>query len=111
MPRAVGKEVERHHTSLYRGIQAAYPGAERTRVKASVLLISGCMDNQFSQDGLKNGAFTGALKKVWNGGRFSGSYRRFRDKVRSILPPTQSPNYYTVGASSPWFERQKPFTI
>ena len=44
-------------------------------------------------------------------GKFSGSYRNLRDKVVSLLPSTQTPNYYCVGAASPTYEAQKPFTI
>jgi len=44
----------------------------KANIKASVLLISGCQDNQLSQDGAFNGLFTGTLKKVWNGGIFKG---------------------------------------
>ena len=72
MPRAVGEKVEKAHRALYRSIQAKNKSAEKTRVAASALLISGCMDNQFSMDGDRNGAFTGTLKRVWNGGRFKG---------------------------------------
>jgi hypothetical protein len=111
MPRAVGERVEKANNKLYRDIQAAHPGAETANIRATALLISGCMDNQFSQDGLRNGAFTGTLKKVWNGGRFLGNYRQFRDRIRSRMPDTQCPNYMTVGASLPDYERQKPFTI
>lgn len=109
MPRTVGAKVEKAHKALYRSIQNAHPSAEKTKVGASVLLISGCMDNQFSMDGEKNGAFTGTLKKVWAGGRFKGSYRTFRDKIRSLMPDTQTPNYYFVGAPNAAYEAQKPF--
>jgi hypothetical protein len=111
MPRSVGARVEKANDKLYRQIQAAHPGTEQAKVRATALLISGCMDNQFSQDGDKNGAFTGMLKKVWNGGRFLGNYRRFRDVIRSRMPGTQSPNYYVVGAPLAEYETQKPFTI
>jgi hypothetical protein len=111
MPRSVGIAVERAHRGLYRAVQDAHPGSETARVRASVLLISGCMDNQLSTDGAKNGAFTERLKKVWNGGRFNGSYRRFRDSIRAGMPPTQCPNYCIVGTPSRAFEAQKPFTI
>jgi metacaspase-1 len=111
MPRGVGIAVERAHRKLYRGIQKANPGSETARVRATVLLISGCMDNQLSLDGARNGAFTERLKKVWNGGRFSGSYRKLRDTIRAGMPPTQSPNYSVVGKPSRAFEAQKPFTV
>ena len=111
MPRSVGAKVEKAHAALYRSIQKAHPGSEKAKVRASVLLISGCMDNQFSMDGEKNGAFTGTLKKVWAGGKFAASYRKFRDKIVSLMAETQTPNYYFVGAANPVFEAQKPFTI
>jgi metacaspase-1 len=62
-------------------------------------------------DGEENGAFTGALKKIWAGGKFKGNYRSFRDKIGALLPSTQSPNYYFIGAPHAAFEAQKPFTI
>jgi len=111
MPRTVGDKVEKKHKELYRSIQKAHPGSEKAKVNASVLLISGCMDNQFSMDGEKNGAFTGTLKKVWGGGKFGGNYRKFRDTIVSLMPDTQTPNYYFVGAANSAYEGQKPFTI
>ena len=63
------------------------------------------------QDGERNGLFTGTLKKVWNGGKFTGHYRKFRDVIVSQMPPDQTPNYYFVGAANPDFEAQPPFTI
>jgi hypothetical protein len=75
------------------------------------LLISGCQDNQVSLDGSRNGLFTGTMKKVWNNGKYAYGYRRFRDTIVSRMPPTQSSNYYVVGAPNPAFESQKPFTV
>ena len=75
------------------------------------MLISGCMDNQTSMDGEKNGAFTGTLKKVWKGGKFNNNYRKLRDKIVSLMPSSQTPNYYFIGAANPSYEAQKPFTI
>lgn len=111
MPRVVAAKVEKAHESLYRKIQKQHKGSEKTKIAASVLLISGCMDNQTSMDGDNNGAFTDTLKRVWAGGKFKGNYRSFRDKIVALLPPTQTPNYYFVGAAHAAFEAQKPFTI
>jgi hypothetical protein len=111
MPRSVGIRVEKAHQKLYRSIQKEHATAENAKVRASVILISGCMDNQFSMDGDKNGAFTERLKKVWNGGKFSGSYKLFRDRIRAGMPDTQTPNYSIVGAPHAAFEAQKPFTV
>jgi hypothetical protein len=103
--------VENANSALYRSIQKNNRGAEKAKVNASVLLISGCMDNQTSMDGENNGAFTGTLKEVWNSGKFRGNYRKLRDKIVSRLPSTQTPNYYFVGAVNPAYEGQRPFSI
>ena len=83
----------------------------RDAVKASALLISGCQDNQLSADGTFNGLFTGTLRRVWNGGKFKGDYRRFHKEILTRMPPDQSPNYFLVGTSDPGFEKQTPFAI
>lgn len=79
--------------------------------RASILLISGCQDNQLSLDGTFNGLFTANLLRVWNEGKFKGNYRRFHQKVSSRMPPTQSPNYFWANAVDTSFENQRPFSI
>lgn len=76
----------------------------------AVILISGCQDNQFSMDGDHNGAFTEQLLRVWNHGRFSGSHASFHARIRSGMPPTQSPNLFTLGPAAA-FLKQAPFAI
>lgn len=111
MPRPVAERTFAAHRRLYADVQKANPTAEKSVVKASVLLISGCQDNQFSLDGDRNGLFTGTLKTVWRNGKFKGTYRAFRDHIVSLMPETQTPNYYAVGKGNPAFEAQRPFTI
>jgi len=78
--------------------------------KASVLLISGCQDNQTSMDGDHNGAFTEQLLQVWNDGAYRGTYAKFHAAIRSRLPATQSPNFFTLGPSAT-FVAQQPFSV
>jgi hypothetical protein len=85
--------------------------ASRDNIEASVLLISGCMDNQTSLDGFRNGLFTSNLLRVWNGGKFTGSYRSFRNQIARRMPTTQTPNFYFAGKRCPKFEAETPFTI
>jgi hypothetical protein len=85
--------------------------AAAASVAASVLLISGCQDNQLSADGAFNGLFTGTLKRVWNGGKFKGNYRKFHKAILKRMPPDQSPNYFTVGTPNPGFGGQTPFKV
>jgi hypothetical protein len=87
------------------------PAQNPAAVKASVMLISGCEDNQLSADGDFNGLFTGRLKLVWNDGAFQGDYRDFRKQISSKMPPTQSPHLDFAGVSDPVFVGQLPFTI
>jgi metacaspase-1 len=81
------------------------------KVKASVLLISGCQDNQLSSDGDFNGLFTAQLLKVWRNGTFKGAYRKFHKDIVKRMPPDQTPNYFRAGKTNTAFEAQKPFAI
>lgn len=111
MPPDVGLRTYRQNKAVYDAVQRDNPAAEAVRVKATVLLISGCQDNQVSLDGPRNGLFTGTMKKVWNNGKFKFGYQRFHDTIVTKMPPTQTPNYYLVGSANPAFESQLPFTI
>jgi hypothetical protein len=81
------------------------------KVKASILLISGCQDNQLSLDGNFNGLFTSQVLAVWKDGSFKGTYKRFHKHIIRRMPPDQTPNYYIVGQKDTRFERQRPFTL
>jgi metacaspase-1 len=112
MPDEVALRVYQNNKSFYDPILKNRNLSEAlSAVKASVLLISGCQDNQLSMDGTFNGLFTGTLKTVWNGGTFDGSYRRFHTAIGSKMPPDQTPKLSLVGASNPAFIAQKPLTL
>jgi hypothetical protein len=111
MPPEVALRTYRKNKKFYDNLQKdpALKKAEDS-VKASVLLISGCQDNQLSSDGTFNGLFTGTLLQVWSDGK-SSNYRKFYKAIAKRMPPDQTPNYYWVGQPSKKFENQKPFTI
>jgi metacaspase-1 len=139
MPAAVARRVYAEHQAFYDKLQAdvateagkafvdpdtalaavAGQGAAAHAValvgqfRPSVVLISGCQDNQTSMDGEHNGAFTEQLLKVWNHGQFSGDYSSFHAQIRAKLPGTQSPNLFVLGdaAGSATFLKQGPFTV
>ncbi|HJW93684.1 MAG TPA: caspase family protein [Thermoanaerobaculia bacterium] len=96
---------------VYDKIQKKYPTAEKTPVGASVVLISGCQDNQTSLDGAKNGLFTEKLLTVWNGGSFKGTLKSFHKAIVAQMPFTQTPNYFVTGPKNAKFEAGFPFTI
>lgn len=91
-------------------LAAADPNAA-DRVVATVRLISGCQDDQLSSDGVFNGAFTGALKRVWKKGLFIGNYQNFYDAIVARMPKVQKPNHLVYGAANPAFDAERPFKI
>jgi len=111
LPPDVALKTYRRHKALYDSIQKKNPAGEKARIRSTVVLISGCQDNQLSLDGARNGLFTEKLRKVWGKGNFAGGYKLFRDRIAAQMPASQTPNYYVVGAANAAFERQKPFTI
>ena len=133
MPPAVGMRVYAAHKAFYDQLQndvAKVAGGRVTdpdtalanvtvsnrltgivkEFKPALILISGCQDNQFSMDGDHNGAFTEQLLRVWNNGAFTGSYARLHALVRAGLPPSQSPNLFTLGPAAA-FLKQTPFSV
>ena len=101
--------------ALFERDQAMYETAQWTRkrgaVAASVILISGCQDNQTSRDGLNNGLFTEKLLSVWDKGKLVGTLPQFHQAIVALMPPEQTPNYFTVGAADEIFTKSKPLTI
>ena len=112
MPRDVMIATYRANARLYDAIQERLPGAEQADPAATVLLISGCRDDQLSLDGFSNGLFTENLRAVWDDGAWEGGgHAQFREAIRARMPAKQQPNYFRVGAANPGFEEQKPFMI
>ncbi|MDM7941325.1 MAG: caspase family protein [Hydrogenophaga sp.] len=133
LPPAVGLRVYAAHKAFYDQLQTAVAQQAGARVsdpdtalanvavstrltgivkdfKPSLILISGCQDNQFSMDGDHNGAFTEQLLRIWNNGAFKGSYASWHARIRAGLPPSQSPNLFTLGPSGA-FLKQQPFAL
>jgi metacaspase-1 len=111
MPPATARAVNDKHRALYEAIQRGVKGSEEQEIKATVILISGCQDRQLSRDGDFNGAFTGALKDVWDNAAFQGNYRNFRDTIVEQMARDQTPNYFVIGSENKEFEDEIPFTI
>jgi metacaspase-1 len=95
----------------YDRIQQQVKAFDKTEIGASVILVSGCQDNQTSADGDRNGLFTQTLREVWHDGKFKGGYRKFAKDIVAKMPPWQTPNYFMVGTPNPAFERQHPFAV
>ena len=112
MPPDAALRTYRLHRAFYDRILAPpRRGEARREAAASILLISGCQDNQLSADGEVNGLFTGELLRVWRNGAFKGSHPDFHRAIVRRMPPDQTPNYFRAGRPSAAFERQRPFTV
>src|SRR6185436_11270577 len=133
MPASVAMRTYREHQAFYDKLQrdvakaagkaTVDPDAALAQVAASgrltaivkkfnpaAVLVSGCQDNQTSMDGDHNGAFTEQLLKVWSQGAFQGNYGTFHARIKAGLPPSQSPNLFTLGVAGK-FLAQRPFTV
>ena len=80
------------------------------RLRAGVILISGCQDNQTALDGDHNGAFTGQLRRVWNNGKFAGNHAQGHAQIVAGMPAAQSPNFFVLGSAAK-FVAQRPFQV
>ena len=107
---AAGKPVVDPDTAL---AQVAVSGRLTSIVSqfhASLVLISGCQDNQTSMDGEHNGAFTEQLLKVWNQGAFTGNYANLHARIKARMPASQTPNLFTLGSAGR-FLAETPFKV
>jgi metacaspase-1 len=111
LPKNIAERTYEQNKKLYDDIQESNPAGETADVGASVILISGCQDNQVSLDGDRNGLFTQQVLAVWDDGKWKGSHPTFHKAVVAKMPPTQSPNYNPVGAADAPFEKQTPLTV
>ena len=111
IPSEVQAKVIVRNQKMFETIQNDTKAAVMRPAEATVLLISGCQDNQLSSDGDVNGLFTGTLLKVWDNGNFRQDYRHFQEAIKRNMSPLQQPNYFVVGAPNTAFECQRPFSI
>ncbi|MGD8245372.1 MAG: caspase family protein [Anaerolineae bacterium] len=111
LPAEVQAATYRSHRSFYDGLQTDNPDSEQLEIGASVILISGCQDDEYSSDGEENGLFTEKLLQVWDQGAFTGNLLHFQQRIVDEMPWYQNPNYFRAGTPSREFEQQRPFTI
>ena len=130
MPLVIGMRTYREHQAFYDTLQqdvakaagkASLPDPDSmlahiafsTRLtaiakkfKPSVILISGCQDNQTSMDGDQNGAFTEQVLQVWKHGAYKGNYAQFHAAIKARMPASQTPNLFSLGAVTGFMRRQ-----
>lgn len=106
-----GRRVWGRHADTYRAIARSTPRNARELVRATVIQIAACQDDQLSADGVGNGLFTSKLKQIWASGDFRGDHPMFVSAIRKVMPVTQTPGYLVFGDATTAFERQRPFTV
>ena len=120
MPLWVEDRVWRANEAAYRTASKSYSAIKESvmtaplssPIRASVLNLGACKDDQFAMDGPQNGAFTGALLEVWDNGRFSGGYHAFRAAIEGrINIATQIPQLFEKLLQEPNFVTERPFTL
>jgi hypothetical protein len=97
---------------LYKSLKLSIKREIVLDVKANVLLLAACQDDQLSSDGNKsNGLYTEKLLEVWNGGRFNKNHKAFLDAISALMPDDERPNYFWATAPDIIFESAVPFTL
>jgi metacaspase-1 len=111
MPKEIAVRDYEKRKTMYDEIQRKAPAGDLVEIGASVLLISGCQDEQTSADGDNNGLFTGTLLEVWHDGAFKGGYSKFVHEIVTRMPIDQKPWLFPEGTRNARFRRQNPFTV
>ncbi|MBC5783246.1 caspase family protein [Ramlibacter sp. USB13] len=111
LPLPKATQIYQARKSLFDSIQQLAGPAEKQTVGASIILISGCRDDQVSYDGPVNGAFTTQVLAAWKNGEFRGTHRQFQEQVSAALGGSQSPQYFLAGNVDRSFERMRPFVL
>jgi hypothetical protein len=108
MPFAINQMANQLQADELREAKAE-AGSARALVRASGLLISGCQDNQLSQESGGHGVFTTAVERTWAGSSFAGDYTAFHQAVRSRMGPTQQPELSLFGQDPHQIAGRTPF--
>lgn len=103
--------IYEQHRVEYTAIQRAAKRDGPAEIKASVLLMAACQDDETAGDGDENGEFTGVLLSIWDQGRFEGSYLDFFQAALDEMPSYQTPNLLRLGPTDQAFETLRPFKV
>lgn len=129
MPANAVHQIYRARAPFYNDIQDRVAASGKKEVKATIRLMAACQDHQEATGGEENGAFTAAVRRVWNDGAFEGNYNEFfaavkadlaaafavseetRGSVESNTAEIQTPNFIAVDAEESDFNKERPFSI
>lgn len=119
LPLDLAARTFRNHRQFYTDLGRQQPGPNERLLsrelnmplRAPVLLLAGCQDNQESQDGIGNGRFTQELLRVWDEGRFQGDWHRLAERIIVNMPPNQTPRLTLIGRAPEILAAQSPFVV
>jgi hypothetical protein len=113
MPKNIEAAEQVARGPLYEEIQRTVPdaGLSVQRLSADVLLLSACADDELAFVGPRHSVFTAVLLRVWDKGRFQGSYRDFHRAIVEGVGSIQTPQLSPPTGTDPAFADQRPFTI
>jgi metacaspase-1 len=80
-------------------------------IKAQLIHMGGCRDGFSSAGYYGGGAFTMALCRAWDGGRFQGSFNELYVKIGQLIEGDQQPQYNEYGPVSDYFHSQRAFAV
>jgi hypothetical protein len=119
MPSFVADFIYKSNRSLYDQIPKNLPDPNISLedLSASVILLSGCQDDQSSyildMESIKYSVFTQGINRVLKKGKEIKNYKSFYEAIDKELKgfKKQRPNYFLSGAKDKDFEAQRPFTV
>lgn len=84
----------------------------RGALRASVVCLSACNDDESAWDDGRSGLFTKSLSHVWDGGHFTGDYARFfKDGAEPLVRASKQHPFLDSLGDVKQFLAQKPFTV
>lgn len=107
LPYEVNSLVLINNLDQYRQLQAQSRAAGA--IAASGLSISGCADNQLSQEIGGAGVFSTRVRATWAQNNFAGSYRQFHREILSQMLPNQTPQLGLFGTNPQQLAEDTPF--
>jgi hypothetical protein len=110
LPPDVASETYRINRDLYDEIQRARTSSDQVELQSAALIMTGFSNGQIAEEGPRNGLFTEALLRVWDGGAFRGNHNRFIKEIAALMPGSQVPRLTPRGTGRS-FVRQRPLTI
>jgi metacaspase-1 len=108
MPLDVNDDVVGRDAPFYRLIQERV--RSRGAIAASGVAISGCQDNQLSQEVNGAGVFTTTLHRTWADNSFTGSYEALHRQIVAQMGPNQTPELGSFGSQPETLLARTPFT-